>query len=627
MDKLRMDATGISGARWEMPGEPSVDAIRAMVVQAHCTPLVASLLLGRGISAQSAKSFLSPSFNELSPPESLSGISSAVELIVDCISRNGLIAIYGDYDVDGITSIAILSQLLNLAGARHQYYIPHRIDEGYGLQIPAIDQLADQGVNLLITVDCGISAVEAVQHANARSLCVIITDHHEPPAALPSAAAIVHPRVDSPSAYPQLCGAGVAHKLAWALSRRLCQSQKVSEPFRQVLLEATALAALGTIADVVPLTGDNRILVKYGLKALGQIHMPGLTALAELAQNQNGRVDGEYVGFSIAPRLNAAGRMGHAREALELLLSDNPTRAAELAAELDKLNRRRQQTDRKITEQAHARVAAMPALPSAIVVYDESWHAGVVGIVASRLVERFARPAFVFQQDGDLLSGSARGLPGFDVHAAIEHARHLIISGGGHAAAGGVKLRRENIAGFIDCLEKFAASVMPRGGFTKTLSIDAIMKSDEVDAQALHEIENMAPFGAANPRPRFLIQDAVIDSPPRLIGASGRTVALRLRIGNQVFDAVGFGLGTHATILKRGAKVAAVVEFKPSGESRFRKLQFRLLDFALRSSDPPAACPPLHEQMHKQIHEPINETVNEAVNETIHLAAQEVIQG
>ncbi len=578
---IRTDAKGMSGACWiEKSGAPT-DLTDAIARTANCSPLLAKLLALRGITPPEVAGFLSPGFADIKPPESFPAIARAVDLICDAAERRQLIAIYGDYYVDGITSIAILSKILSLAGARHQFYIPHRVDEGYGLQCSAVEQLAAQGVQLLITVDCGVTATEAVGRAKSLSMRVIITDHHQLSGEPTAADVTVHPQMGADASVAHLCGAGIALKLAWALARRLCESEKVTDPFRSVLMEATALAALGTIADVAPLTGDNRIMVKYGLKALRQINSPGLTALAQVARRAGpvAAVDDEYIGFSLAPRLNAAGRMGHAREALELLMTQDAPTAGKLAAELDKLNRQRQQADRKIFLHAEEMVLAMPDLPPCIMVYHESWHAGVVGIVAARLVDRFARPAFVLRRDGDMLSGSARGLPGFDVHAAIEKARQWIISGGGHAAAGGVKLSVSHFGRFTETVNQYATEVMPAGGFVRSIAWDASLNADDINADLLTQVEQLAPFGAGNPRPKFLITQAVIDAPPHRMGVGGRTLGLRLRVGGRLIEAVGFGLGTIGADLRRGSTIDAVVEFRPSQESRYRRPEFRLLDF------------------------------------------------
>jgi single-stranded-DNA-specific exonuclease len=579
------DAKGVSGARWIEQAVPSVELIRDIMGAGNCSPLLARLLALRGIAPAEVTGFLNPGFSDIKPPEAFSAMASAVDLIMDAVEQKKQIAIYGDYDVDGITSIAILSKIFSLIGARHQFYIPHRLDEGYGLQCAAVDQLADQGVNLLITVDCGVTATDAVGRAKARGMSVIVTDHHQLSGLPAEADVIIHPQVAADAAVRHLCGAGIALKLAWAVARRFCQSDRVTDAFRAALMESTALAALGTIADVASLTGDNRITVKYGLKALRQISNPGLAALARVANRvgASAAVNDEYIGFSLAPRLNAAGRMGHAREALELLMTLDMHAADALAQQLDKFNRQRQETERKIVDHAEEMVLAMAAVPPCIILFHESWHAGVVGIVASRLVDRFARPVFILRREGNTLSGSARGLPGFDVHAAIEKARPWIISGGGHAAAGGVKLAVDNFEPFSRVIGEYAAEVMPAGGFIKSISVDAMLGAGDISGDLMRDIEKLAPFGAGNPRPKFILAGAVIDAPPHRMGVNGRTLGLRLRTGGRLVEAVGFGLGLAGADLRKGMTLDTVVEFRPAQESRYHRPEFRLLDFSVVS--------------------------------------------
>ncbi len=576
-----MDVKGVTGARWVLKSGLQTHSVEEIMRVGRVSPLLAQLLAIRGIAPADVESFITPEFSDIKPPEALPAIADAVNLIVDAIESKRRIAIYGDYDVDGITSIAILSRIFDLAGARHQFYIPHRVEEGYGLQSAAVEQLADEGVELLITVDCGISASEPVRMAKSRGLRVIITDHHQLPPELPPADVIVHPLVGADGTLKDLCAAGVVLKLAWGLAQRLSKARKVDGAYREVLLEATALAALGTIADVVPLIGDNRVTVTYGLKALRQWRSPGIDALSAICRRSGfgGRVDDEYIGFSIAPRLNAAGRMGHAREALELLLTADADIAASLAEELDRLNRQRQKTEREMFGRAVEMISSLPQVPECIVVHDEAWHPGVAGIVASRLVEHFGRPAFVLCRDGNVFSGSARGMAGFDVHAAIASAHRWIISGGGHSAAGGVKVSAENMIPFTEALARYTAEVIPEGGFVKTVEVDALLEADQIGPSLLFDLEKLAPFGMGNRRPRFLLPASVVDSPPRLCGLGGRTVQLTLRIGGRLIQAVGFRLGTLSSDLRRGMSIDAVVEFRPSLESRAHRPEFRLLDF------------------------------------------------
>ena len=382
--------------------EPAADEIGSLSRVLSCSPVIAQMLFNRGITTpEQAAAFLHPEFKNLCSPKLLPNMDKAAERIAQAVREKQKIVLYGDYDVDGITGTTMLWHTLRAAGADVSTYIPHRVDEGYGLNTAAITQLVEGGAKLIVTIDCGISGIEPIAAAQAAGVDVIVSDHHEIPAILPNAHAIVHPRLEG-SAYPNpdLCGAGVAFKLAWCICQKLSNAEKVTAPYRALLVEFAALAALGTIADVVPLVGENRILVKHGLTQLARTGSAGLVALMDAAGYGDGRkLDTIAVGFALAPRLNAAGRMGHASEAVELLTTATPERAAEIAKFLEAQNRQRQATERQILiqarEQIAAHMAASSVLPHVIVVEHASFHAGVVGIVASRIVDQFHRPTFV----------------------------------------------------------------------------------------------------------------------------------------------------------------------------------------------------------------------------------------
>ncbi|MCX5685200.1 MAG: DHH family phosphoesterase, partial [Planctomycetota bacterium] len=322
----------------------------------------------------------------------------AAERLVAAARAGEPIVIYGDYDVDGITGSAILWQALRLADANVRVYVPHRIEEGYGLNMEAVEKLAAEGARVLVTVDCGISGAAEAARAQELGLDVIITDHHEPnPALLPPALALVNPKLPgSPYPFKELSGAGIALKLAWAIGQKLSQRDRVSDPFREFLVSATGLAALGTIADVVPLVGENHVIASFGLRALAAAKNPGILAIIEVAGITGKAIEADHVGFMIGPRLNAAGRMGHAREAVELLTTAGPDAARTIAKELDHRNRERQELEKQILGEALAQAAAtFKPEDAAIVLSGAGWHTGVIGIVASRIVERYWRPTLL----------------------------------------------------------------------------------------------------------------------------------------------------------------------------------------------------------------------------------------
>lgn len=549
--------------------EPAASAaVEALARPLRCPPLIAELLLKRGVSTvDEARAFLQPEFKNLCPPGKLPNIDKAASRIAEAVRAQQKIVLYGDYDVDGITGTAMLWHTLRAAGADVSYYIPHRVDEGYGLNTRAIEQLIDAGAGLLITVDCGGSAVGPIAAAVTRGVDVVVSDHHELPEELPPAYAIVHPRLPG-SEYPNqnLCGAGVAFKLAWCVAQKLCNAEKVAPVYRDLLVEFAALVALGTVADVVPLVGENRILVKYGLAQLMRTKFEGLRALIEAAGYGAGgaEIDSVAVGFSLGPRLNAAGRMGHAREAVELLTTATGPRCQEIATYLESQNRERQATERAIyataRAQVEAHVSANAALPHVIVVHHENFHAGVVGIVASRIVEQFHRPAFVLATDEAHAHGSARSIPGFELHLAIEHCRDLLVSGGGHAMAGGVKMPLANIGDFQARLNAYAANILDAEQLTPTLPIDAEITLETCNVRTLEMLEAFEPFGRGNPGPRFLLRNATISAPPRRVGADGSHLQLQITQGSRAARCIAFRMGSVEPQIPVGTAVDIVAE-------------------------------------------------------------------
>lgn len=517
------------GFRWELA--PPWQQAREVAAATRTSPLIAQILHNRGLStSEDFSRFLNPKLTDLHPPELLPGVQAAAARICQAVRAGERICIYGDYDVDGMTATAILYRCLALHKASVDFYVPHRLEEGYGVNVAAIEQIAAAGAKLLVTVDCGISAVGPLARANELGMDVIVTDHHAPDAVLPAAIAIVHPSLDRLAGYPNpnLSGAGVAFKLAWEVARQLCGRPKVDEPTREFLLEATTLAALGTIADVVPLIGENRVLASYGLKGLSATRHVGLRALLESAGLTGEKVNSYHVGFCLAPRLNACGRMGHARSAVELLACADAERCKWIAQHLESANRQRQQVEHEIFQQAAAMVESgnLPApADHAIVLASEAWHAGVVGIVASRLVERFGKPAVVIALHGGQGSGSARSIPGFHMRDALAACSAHVIRSGGHAMAGGLKLAQANVEAFARCFAQYAREHISAAALTPVLAIDAEAHLGELDFRAVEHFEKLAPFGQGNPRPVVAIRGCRILTPPQRIGRSGQTIS------------------------------------------------------------------------------------------------------
>lgn len=532
--------------------------VRALAAELDVPPLVAQVLLARGFtSGNVARDFLGAKLMDLHEPERLPGVPEAADRIVKAIADGRRITIYGDYDVDGVTATSLLWHCLKLANATVDYYIPHRIDEGYGLNQDAIRELAaeDPG-RLLITVDCGIGSVAEAALARELGLELIVTDHHRFADSLPEAACLVHPRLpDSDYPFADLCGCGVAFKLAWAICLRLGDGKKASPPMREFLLSAVGLAAIATIADVVPLLGENRVLVRYGLSSLPERSNPGLKALMAVSGIEpNGALDTEDIGFKLAPRINAAGRLGQARLAVELLTTDSTERADALAAYLDELNNNRKTVERRILRAAKEQVEANSEWQqaAALVLADEEWHAGVIGIVASRVAERFGKPTVLISisRHDRQGSGSGRSFGSYDLHAGLSACSEHLLSFGGHRAAAGFKIDAESIPAFREALAAHAAEHVIPDDPEAGLAIDAEVRLADLSFQAVRALDLLGPFGNSNPRPLFVASRVELAEPPKKMGGGEQHLSLTLRNDRARLRAVAFGRAEWADQIK-----------------------------------------------------------------------------
>lgn len=507
-------------------------------------PLLAQVLHNRGVAdADAARTFLNPELKALLAPETLPGAVEAAEIIARKIREQRPIVIYGDYDVDGITATAILWHLLTLAGARVSFYVPHRLEEGYGVNAEALRQIRQDGVDTVITVDCGITAIEEARVAREIGLTLIVTDHHTPGLTLPDADAIVHPTISSGYANPNICGAGVAFKLAWAIARTLSQSERVKPGFRRFLIDATSLAALGTIADVVPLSGENRILARFGLLGVNDTKLVGLRALIESARLSEKKIDSEHVGFWLAPRLNAAGRMGHAQLAVELLTLADAPRAKEIAAYLESQNRGRQSTERQILNEAVEMVEAGNLAGDsrrAIVLASEKWHAGVIGIVASRIVDRYCRPTVMISLENGQGQGSARSIRHFPMHQALAECAGHLEGFGGHAMAAGLRIRREKVGQFTEAFVELANRTLTARDLEPALRLDAEVRLGDLPDILVHELQKLQPFGMGNPKPKFATALLELAGEPRAVGKDGQHIQFALTDGRITRKAIAF---------------------------------------------------------------------------------------
>lgn len=554
--------------RWILP-EPH-PAAADLAGRLRTSPLVAQMLLNRGISGlDDCLSFLKPSLKCLHEPNLLANLDTAAARIAKAIRDAEKIVIYGDYDVDGITASAILWHAIRVLGGSAECYVPHRLEEGYGLNAEAVTQLCDAGAKLIITVDCGITALEPARIAADRGVDLIITDHHEFHAdgenpSLPDCHAIVHPRLGTQQyPNPHLCGAGVAFKLAWGIGLAMSGSDRVSAEFREFLVEATALAALGTIADVVPLVGENRVLAHFGLSGLKQSKLVGIRALIASAGIEGQKLDSYHVGFLLAPRLNACGRMGHARLAVEMLTSASHAKAVEIATYLEQQNRARQTLERKIVDQAMTQVSELgqnAADSRAIVLGHAEWHAGVIGIVASRLVDRFHRPTIMVALNNGAGQGSGRSIAGFHLARALEACREHLDAWGGHEMAAGLKLRSENFDAFRDAFRAHARSTIDPELLVPELRLDCLADLQHISHALVTDMKRLGPFGHGNRKPLLCCRGVTLAAAPRRVGKSGDHLQMFVRQGNTALRCIAFNHGALFDRLQPGTSLDLAVE-------------------------------------------------------------------
>ena len=544
--------------------------VATLAAQQKESALLAGILAARGITDPDEALTLLAGEEELSDPELLTDMHKACQRIWQAIDNGETIVVYGDYDVDGVTATALLYQHLKGMGATVKCMLPSREGDGYGLSKNAIQSIHDKGCQLIVTVDNGISAVEEAEFAAQLGVDLIITDHHLPPEQLPKAVAVVDPRrEDDTSPFKGLCGAGVAFKLCAALDG--C-------PAEEMLDYCGDLAAVGTVADVMPLTGENRTLVKAGLRQLQQTDRPGIEALLEEVGLAGKPVTAENVSYAIAPRINAAGRMDSAVTALQLVLCEDPDRAAELAHKLNQINVQRQETETQIFQAVQQQLEQQPDCleDRVMLLWGRDWHPGVIGIVASRMVERTGRPVIIVtvDQQGEG-KGSGRSVQGFNLHACIGSCADLLIRYGGHAMAAGLSVREENLPELRRRLNKWAARECPVL-HTPPLCCDLAIHLDRITVDSVRRLEQLAPYGAENPTPVFLLQNAVLDGVYPV--SEGKHSRLRLRQGNASIYAVWFGMAPEQLPYATGDVVDAALNLSVYDAPRGAQLSGRIID-------------------------------------------------
>ncbi len=553
-------------------------AARDLAVALRVHPVAARVLVRRGIAdVAAATRFLSPRLEDLPDPATMKGMDAAVARIVQAVEKGERIACYGDYDVDGVTSTVLLSGFLRAAGAEVETYIPHRLVEGYGLNSGAVGRLAASGVRLLVTLDCGITSVAEVAHAASLGVDVVVVDHHTVPVELPAARAILNPHQPG-CGYPSkhLAAVGVTFNLALALRRRLRERGRFG-PSRPEpnMKEALDLVALGTIADVVPLVEVNRTLVLFGLAELGKARRPGVRALLRVAGVPTGEITASQVGFRLAPRVNAAGRLDDAGRGVRLLSTTDLAIAESLAEELDGENRARQEIERRMLaealEDAAERVAAGAR---GLVLSRPGWHPGVVGIVASRIVERFHRPTVLVGVADGTGKGSGRSIPAFHLHEALAACSVHLERFGGHKHAAGVTIHPDAIPAFREAFERHAAAVLKDDDLVPRVRLEGWADLSELDDRAATDLERLAPFGAGNPEPVFGVRGR--PSRARQVGAGG--VHLKLVLADR--DAIAFQMGDRLPLCSGPVEAAVSLGF--DDWDGMKRVQLRVRD--LRSA-------------------------------------------
>jgi len=568
-------------ARWLMP-EPMPGGYDAPLK--GLSPVVAQILYNRGITHEEMPLFLRPAISAMHAPLLMRGMAEAVRRIRAAIAAGERIAVYGDFDVDGVTGTVLLHQTLSALGADCTTYVPHRATEGYGLNNGALDRLHADGVRLIVTVDCGISSAAEVEYARGLGLDVVITDHHLPPARLPAAVAILNPRQPL-CAYPfkDLAGVGVTFKLASALAEGIPDGARLR---REVL----DLVVVGTVSDMVPLRGENRVLVRYGLPVLSHTTRVGLQALLRRAGLEHANLTTAEIGFRVGPRLNAAGRIDHASAGCRLLMTRDPAEAEELAAALEDKNVERQRLTAEIIADARARIGPHPS-ERALVIDDDTWSVGVVGLVAGRLAEEYCRPVFVIERDagadgkGGESRGSARSVPGFNVIEALTSCADLLTKFGGHAAAAGFSLRTECIEPFRERIAALAAARLSAEDLVPSIQLDAEVGGRFFGAEELRglfeQLAALEPFGVGN-HPPVLLWRGLRVADCRVVGQDHLRFSFSTPSGT--VGAIAFGRAEDVGVLPRGTAVDVVCSLQYNEWNGYAAVELRIKDLAVRGA-------------------------------------------
>jgi len=559
--------------RWVLQEHPQ-QKVQDLSEQLNVPEIVSRILLNRNICTfEEAREFLRPSLDDLNDPFIMADMERAAERLIRAVRDGESIMIHGDYDVDGVTGVALFKRVLEPLGANLSFYIPDRFTEGYGISKASIERVARDKFGLLVSVDCGIAAVQEVDLAGERGVDVIITDHHEPGPILPNALAVVNPkRKDCAYPFKELSGVGLAFKLLQAVFL-------LEKMDPQPVYDNIDLVALGCAADIVPMMQENRILVKYGLERIANTQNVGLRALIETSGLRGKTLGTGQIVFVIAPRINAAGRMDHARKAVHMLTTEDEHEALRIAGDLDSENRSRREIDTQMFKEAEAMANRVEDLDSklALVLASEGWHQGVVGIVASRVVERFRVPTVLISLEGEVGKGSARSIAGFDLYAALSECRSFLTAFGGHRYAAGLTIQRDRIDAFREAFCEVTRSRLRPEDRTPDLKIDGELRLSDIDSRLIRLLNYFAPFGPGNMRPVMASEDVEVVGVPRIVGTNH--LRFKVRQNGAAFDCIGFDMGDLLYRLNPGVPDLDLAYVIEENEWRGKKrIQLRIKD-------------------------------------------------
>ncbi len=560
--------------RWVVAPDPDFRLVDDLARRVDLPPLVVKILVNRGMTdPDRIIKFINPLMENLVDPFQIPGMEAGVDRTIQALQENETIMIYGDYDVDGITASALMFLVLNKLGANVHYYLPNRLVEGYGLSEEGIIEAERKGASLIISVDTGITAMREVEYAKEKFIDCVITDHHEPGDGIPNAAAVVNPKVAGEhSVGRELAGVGVAYKFAQGIYSKLGQDQ--SE-----LFEHLDLVALGTSADVVPLVNENRILTYFGINQIMRSSKPGLKSLVFECDLMGKEITTSQIVFIIAPRINAVGRLGGAEKAIKLLTTKDTQTASSIAKFLEVENRRRKSIDENTLEEALAQIEKTIDLENdkAIVLHSEGWHQGVIGIVASRLVEKYYLPTVLIAVDNNEGKGSGRSIPGFHLHDALRSCEDLLLRYGGHKYAAGMSIAPDKIKEFQQRFKKVASEQLNPDDLVRKLHIDAELDLDDIDFDLVDNLERFAPFGPENMKPVFITRNLEVVGAPQVVGRNH--LRMRVRRGKKVFDVIGFGFGEYAEQLSlHGVDFDMAYVIEKNIHNGVTKIQLRVKD-------------------------------------------------